>query len=152
LLTVSARLPVPVLVIGVGNDLRGDDAAGLLVAQEVARWGRPGVLVLETRQLVPELAPEIATLASLVVVDAAVSGPDTPACEATAGTPGPLTHTLALAELLALAGQLGGGPPIIRLVPIPAVQFDYGTAPSATCVAGMATALQLLSDLLPGSE
>jgi hydrogenase maturation protease len=48
-----------VLVIGYGNTLRRDDAVGPLSAEEVSRWGRPGVVPLDLAQLLPELAERL---------------------------------------------------------------------------------------------
>jgi hydrogenase maturation protease len=149
-------LPPPILVIGVGNDLRGDDAAGLLVARTVAGWGRPGVRVVERPQLVPELAADIAAAGSLILVDAAVGGPGTVACEPAhpAVEPAhlPLTHGLRLPELLAVAARLGGRAPPAWVVAVPAVRFEVGAGPSPACQAGVEAALWLLADLLPAAH
>jgi hydrogenase 3 maturation protease len=63
-LELAARLSGTVVVVGVGNPLRGDDGAGCLVARRLA--GAAGVSVLETEE-VPES----------FVGDIAAAGPDT---------------------------------------------------------------------------
>ena len=51
---------VRTLVIGYGNELRGDDAVGPLVARTAESWQRPGLRALAVQQLTPELAEDIA--------------------------------------------------------------------------------------------
>jgi hydrogenase maturation protease len=60
------------LVIGHGNELRGDDGAGPSVARAVASWHLPGVRTLAVHQLTPELAEDLAQTKRVVFVDAAV--------------------------------------------------------------------------------
>ena len=48
------------LVIGYGNELRGDDGAGIMVARRIAENPPPGVRSIVARQLTPELADELA--------------------------------------------------------------------------------------------
>jgi hydrogenase maturation protease len=59
-----------VLVIGYGNELRGDDGLGPLVAKAVAAANLPGVRVLTARQLLPEFAADLAQARLVVFVDA----------------------------------------------------------------------------------
>ncbi len=47
-----------ILVLGYGNELRGDDGLGPLVARTVADANIPGVRVLTARQLLPEFAAD----------------------------------------------------------------------------------------------
>jgi len=62
---------VDILVIGYGNELRGDDGLGPLVARAVAAADIPGVCVLTARQLLPEFAADLAQARRVVFVDAA---------------------------------------------------------------------------------
>lgn len=59
-----------ILVIGYGNDLRGDDGAGRLVADIVETWRLPYVRTVSVPQLVPETAEEIAEARLVIFVDA----------------------------------------------------------------------------------
>jgi hydrogenase maturation protease len=150
---VAGPLPAPVLLIGVGNDLRGDDAAGLIAARAVAGWGRPGVRIVECRQLLPELVPAIADAGCVVLIDAAVDGSETPVCDPAQVTlvddPIPLSHGYTFPRLLGLTLSLEGRAPPGWVVAIPAEQFAHGTSPSAACSAGITVALRLLAALLP---
>ena len=64
------------LVIGYGNELRGDDAAGLRVAEAVEAWNREDTRVLLARQLLPEMAEEVAGARVVLFVDASIKVQD----------------------------------------------------------------------------
>ena len=59
-----------ILVIGYGNELRGDDGIGPRVAEAIAAAHHPGVRVVSCFQLVPELAADLAKARLAVFVDA----------------------------------------------------------------------------------
>jgi hydrogenase maturation protease len=61
-----------VLIIGYGNSLRSDDAAGIKVAETIATWQLPHVRSLAVHQLTPELAAELAAVELVIFVDACV--------------------------------------------------------------------------------
>lgn len=149
---MPTRLLPPVLILAVGNDLRGDDAAGWQVAETVAGWHHSGVAVICTRQLVPELADAVARAATVVLIDAQVSGSDTPSLSSTYPEPGAcsLTHATSLSELLALARDLYGHAPPAWTLGIPSMSFEFGTVPSPRCRSGIEAALHLLTAVLPG--
>lgn len=58
------------LVIGYGNDLRGDDAVGPQIAILVANCQLPNLRSLAVQQLTPELAELIAQVDLVIFVDA----------------------------------------------------------------------------------
>ncbi len=58
------------LVIGVGSDLRRDDAVGRHVAEVIEAMALDHVSVLVTTQLVPELVEPISAADRVVFVDA----------------------------------------------------------------------------------
>ncbi|HEU5101426.1 MAG TPA: hypothetical protein VFU22_20525, partial [Roseiflexaceae bacterium] len=62
--------PRSIVVIGYGNELRGDDAIGMIVAEQVASRGWPNVCAIATRQLLPELAEDLARVGLAIFVDA----------------------------------------------------------------------------------
>jgi hydrogenase maturation protease len=61
-----------VLIIGYGNELRGDDGLGPFVAESIAAAKLPGVLVKMVMQLLPELAADLVEARLAVFVDASV--------------------------------------------------------------------------------
>jgi Ni,Fe-hydrogenase maturation factor len=118
-----------ILVIGYGNEQRGDDAVGRRLAQVVATWELPDVLALDTHQLTPELA---STLAEVGAVTLELGGHG--------GDPRAL---LGLAELLYKRS------PRAWWLTIPASGFDFGAGLSSTTCRGMLIALRYLRDVLP---
>lgn len=59
-----------ILVIGYGNDWRGDDGLGPLIAASVAARNLAGVRVRTALQLLPEFAADLAEARLVVFVDA----------------------------------------------------------------------------------
>jgi hypothetical protein len=58
------------LVIGYGNELRGDDGVGPKTAMAVSEWHFPGVKTMVCHQLTPDLAEPIAAAERVVFIDA----------------------------------------------------------------------------------
>ncbi len=124
------------LVIGYGNPLRGDDGAGPEAARRVERLGLPGVIVIETHQLLPEHAEVLSNHDRVVFIDAhidlareeidisPVNLADNPQIGSHASDP---------ASLLALAKALYGRAPEATLIALPARDFDLreGLSPLA---------------------
>ena len=100
----------PILVIGYGNPLRGDDGVGWRVAEEAAALlPDPPVTVLTVQLLTPELADPISRSDLLILIDAAAEGPPTPGLEGAVEVRPQLPVWLALlllVLLLALCGLL----------------------------------------------
>jgi hydrogenase maturation protease len=131
-----------VLVIGVGNDLRGDDGAGRAVVEELARLAVPGLRALWSHQLVPELAEEIAAARLVIFVDAAPG--DRPGVEVrrvTVSTPAAGGHQSDPAALLGLAALAGLDVPDAHVVALPAHDFGLGTQLSTPTRAALADAV-----------
>ena len=63
-----------VLVIGIGNELRGDDAAGIVVARRIRERHLPGVRVLEHGGEGASLMEAWTGAQSVFIVDTVVSG------------------------------------------------------------------------------
>lgn len=146
----SPRLPagLPALIIGYGNDLRGDDAAGPRVAAAVAAWHLPGVAALGVGQLTPELAEPIAQARLVLFVDAGavarlLVAPIRPAAHTSA-----LGHTGDPGALLALAGAVYGACPPAWLITVPAAHFELGRALSPLAACGVAQATRSIRMLI----
>ncbi len=119
----------PVLVLGVGSDLRRDDAAGRRVAEAIAALELPGVQALSVHQLAPELAMQIADRRLVIVVDASVEDRDGVVVSAvdTIDTTGVMSHHLDVQGLLGLAGMVAAAPEEVRTVAVPAHDLGIGT-------------------------
>ncbi len=130
---------IPFLVIGVGNDWRGDDAAGLLVARRLAAMQLPGVTVCTVAQPGPELLDLWRRYAYVVLVDAVVTGspPGTVHVFDVTATPLPATlrvrssHAFGLAQAVELARALGALPPRLLLYGIEIGSYEQGAAVSS---------------------
>jgi hydrogenase maturation protease len=133
---VSATAPV--LIVGVGSELRSDDAAGRRVVEVVAGRALPGVEVRSVHQLTPELAADLVDRQLVVVVDA-----DVEVTEVTVrpverrDAAGVMTHHLDPAALVGLAGWLGPPPAEVVVVSVPTHDLSLGTelsVPTAVAV------------------
>lgn len=135
-----------VLVAGLGNELRGDDAAGLLTARALRTLRPTDVDVEEYGGDAAALAEAISRHAHVIVVDAVASS--APAGSVTPLSPfevsarsGSSTHGLGIREALELARALGAQP-TVHVFGIAGRRFGLGDPPSAEVVRG-ATELAL---------
>ncbi len=141
------------LVIGWGNDMLGDDAAGRCVAREIAERNVPDVEALDVHQLTPELALYIAKAKTVIFVDAdAAAEQDAirmervlPAHTADRAAPG---HTGRPEDLLAMAESLYGMRPEAWLIAVPVRSFEPGEALSPVTRAGIRDAVDAIENLL----
>jgi hydrogenase maturation protease len=123
------------LIIGLGNPDRGDDAVGILVAR---RLRERGLNAIEHTGATLNLLDIWAATDHAIVIDAVVSG----------GAPGSVhvcdpwreslnsttfrasTHEFSLADTIELARALDRLPSWMRIYGIEAMQFDAGSQPS----------------------
>jgi hydrogenase maturation protease len=138
----------PVLVIGYGNTLRGDDAAGPQVAERVASWGLQHVQARAVLQLTPELAESLAGAGLAIFVDAY------PAAEGGAVQVQPLEPSVAPDSLdhrgdprwlLALARAVHGDHPPAWWLLVPGIRFELGEGLSSTAAGGVDAALRRIT-------
>lgn len=120
------------LVIGYGNALRGDDAAGVCAATRVAaRFPQSRVIV--AGQLTPDLADDIAAAAQVVFIDAYAANGEGARLriERIAGNHAArnaLAHRADPAALVALAKRLYGSTADAWVVGVPAFCLAAGDA------------------------
>ena len=144
------RRPIT-LVIGYGNELRGDDAVGQRVATAVAQWALPGVSALAVHQLTPELAAELASaeLAIFVDADQTLVGdairtqPIEPVGAASVSA-----HSADPRTLLALTHATYGVTPRAWWVGVAAQHFDYASELSPATWRAAAAALRWIRSQL----
>jgi len=123
--------PEGLLVIGYGNPLRGDDAAGPIAAERLARQGFDVVAV---HQLVPELAERVAAAHTVIFLDAdAAIAPGTIEIERIeqAAAPRAFEHHATPAGLLGLARTAYAAQPEAWLIRMGGASFEFGDALSA---------------------
>lgn len=156
----------PVLVVGVGSDLRRDDAAGRRVAEAIGALELPGVQCLSVHQLAPELAVQIAGRRLVIVVDASVTGHGEPGVRVGGQDPalpshdavvvstvvagdaaGAMSHHLDVQGLLGLAGMIASAPQEVRTVAVPAHDLGIGTELSSATAAHVQEAVRRVTAL-----
>ncbi len=136
----------PPLIFGCGNEDRGDDGAGLLVARRLRELGMDAH---ESQGDMLSLIDAWRGAAEVVIVDAMVSGgaPGSIAVWNVPGNPLPRdafrcsTHALGVTDAVELARTLGGLPSKLTIYGIEGVQFDCG----GTMSAEVATAAERLA-------
>ena len=127
-----------ILVLGYGNELRGDDAAGPRVVASLEESNPDACQTLVRHQLTPELAETISTMRGVIFVDAAVGCSRLNARPLHPGNHVPMwDHRCGPADLLALSQQLFGRCPAAWQVDIPAEQFEFGADLSPTTAAAV---------------
>jgi hydrogenase maturation protease len=120
------------LVIGYGNTLRRDDAAGVYAA-ELIEQRYPGVECLTVQQLTPDMAITLAHYRTVVFIDASTSAKD---LRVTKLRPGKAaieydSHTMTPQMLLDASKDLYGVVPRETIqIEIPASDFTLGELPS----------------------
>lgn len=144
------------LIIGCGNSLRGDDAAGLVVVKRLEKIliaeSNNLVTVLQCQQLLPELAELMSKADQVIIVDAAIGeNPGEVHSELLLpielGSPD-FTHHVTPAVLLAYVQALYGRSPPTTILSITAKLFDLGENLSEEVRGGVETAVALIQTLI----
>jgi hydrogenase maturation protease len=123
----------PIVLIGYGNELRGDDALGRLVVEKLAAEQLLNVEVFSEPQLFPELAENIANSRAVIFVDACLVHRMTSIVmrEITdASHFHGATHESGPRELLGLAAMCYGCVPRAWLMAVPAWHLKFADGPS----------------------
>lgn len=123
----------PVLVVGYGNCLRGDDGVGRCAARGLAlRLPAQTAAVLEAHQLLPEMAAEMSAAQLVVLIDAAVGSPagvvdQRPVVMAAATNTAAsiVGHHLSPEQMLAACDRLYGACPQMVLFTVRSESFDF---------------------------
>ena len=126
------------LVVGLGNEIRGDDAAGLLTVRALRKLDPAGVDVKECTGDAASLAETIAQYPEVIVVDAVASaGPPGRVMEIRPESIGQHrrhgTHDAGLAEAIGLANVLGANPTML-VVGITGRSFELGNKPDSAVI------------------
>jgi hydrogenase maturation protease len=139
-----------VLVLGVGSELRGDDAAGRAAVEQLGTLGLAGVETRSVHQLTPELAADVVGRRLVVVVDAAVGIDEVVVSpvEPTREGAGVMTHHLDVAAVVGLSELLGEPPGEVVTVAIPAHDLGLGTELSGSTAAAVEMAVERMRHLV----
>ncbi|MCC3244559.1 hydrogenase maturation protease [Methylocystis sp. WRRC1] len=131
-----------IIVIGIGNPDRGDDAAGREVARRLCETIREGVQIVEIDGEATTLLAHLEGAHAAFMIDACVSGAtpgailrlDASETQIPRARFGLSSHGVGLAEALELARALGQMPPQCIVYAIEAENFEIG-APLSSAVA-----------------
>ena len=145
------------IYIGCGNELRGDDAAGLLVARHLRSLGLnacehtgDGLNLIQLWEPASEV----------VLVDAVVAGGlpgkvsfwDGKAAPVETGLFHCSSHSLGVAEAIEMARLLGSLPKQLLIYGIEGKQFEVGTTPSAAVLQAVDKVVQMILERHNNSE
>ncbi len=143
---------MPPLVIGYGNTLRGDDAAGVIAAQRVQET-MPDVDVLITHDIQPEIAESISHRQLVIFLDAA-AGTEELVCTAIGDSvpvPPVESHLFSPSQLLALCSSLYRNVPrSVYLIGIPASDFSFSDSVSPATQVAIDECVSLVRRLVTG--
>lgn len=124
-----------ILLIGIGNELRGDDAVGLLIARELEKASLPGIAILEESGEGAALIEAWEGHRTVFLFDAVSTGNFPPGTiyrfDANADKiPADFfhysTHHFSVAEAIELSRSLNRLPEKLVVYGIEGVNFDYG--------------------------
>ena len=139
-----------VLIIGYGNTLRGDDAAGVKAAEFISKR-HPEITCILLHQLVPELSEQIAECDIVFFIDAqqGITQPIARLIEPSNEADQPRTHFISPESLLALSQQLYQRiPSKAYIVGIPAAEFEFSEKLSAQTDLAMYDCIELVSRMI----
>ncbi len=144
-----------ILVIGIGNPSRGDDALGPMLIERLEALALPGVEVLTDFQLQVEYLLDLHGRDSVIFVDASLNARapfEYYAIEARAGHDY-TTHALPPESLLAAyQAHYGERPPHAHVLAIRGEAFELGIPPSMAALRNLSAAVTFLVDELNQSR
>jgi hydrogenase 3 maturation protease len=147
---LAPRLSGNVVVVGVGNPLRGDDAAGCLVARRL--HGTEGVCVIEAEEVPESFVGDIAAAApaAVALVDAVDLGAEPGAVavleKEQVAAYAPTTHRLPLSLVMDVVQQRTGAD--VFLIAVQPFRVDFGTAMTPEVSESVARLAEMLAELL----
>lgn len=141
-----------ILVIGVGNEYRSDDAAGLVVARRLRQLSLGNVTVIEASGEGTDLMESWKGADTVIIVDAASSGAkpgtihriDARAQRIPTGLLRYSTHAFSVGEAVELARAMNRLPPRMVVYGIEGERFDEGTVLSRAVKGSVDTVVDLV--------
>lgn len=145
----------PILIIGYGSTLRGDDGVGPAVAELIEAKNLEAVQVIACHQLTPELADPISKTRRVIFVDASIDLPDD-AVRVSRVEPEAahqvMVHTASPGGLLHLARSVFNACPTAWLVEIPVAEMGIGEELSPFAQHGVERAVTKVLELVRASQ
>ena len=146
------------LVVGYGSPLRGDDAVGRVVAEEVEMLALPGVEVRlgtnhgDVEALVPEVIEAMAGRDRVIFVDATVDSDRVDVAPVKQRRSSTSSHHADPGALLALMSDIGMEAPEAYLVSVPAVDVSLGEELSPVTRRAVSEAIEEVRRLVRNAE
>lgn len=148
ILPANARI----LVIGIGNEYRSDDAAGLVVARRLRQLSLGNITVIEESGEGTDLMESWKGADTVIIVDAASSGAkpgtihriDARAQRIPTGLLRYSTHAFSVGEAVELARAMNRLPPRMVIYGIEGERFDEGTVLSRAVQGSVDTVVDLV--------
>ena len=150
---MSPRARDDLLVVGIGNPLRGDDGVGLLLIERLRQHFGDGLACEELFQADILIAEHLTHRRALLVVDAApiVGRPfelvELEAAPAIVTPAGFVSHVVGWPQILAAARDLFGAQPVAHLCAVGGSHFEFGEGLSKACAENAEQAFAFLVDL-----
>lgn len=148
---------ISVLVLGIGNLVMGDDAVGVLVAQQLQQRYRfaDNVEIMDGGTLGLDLLPKLENISNLIMIDAVETGQKAGTCVRLCGQELPIAlqtkvspHQMGLKDLLAVSELMGHSPKEMVLIGVQpgSIEMEIGLTPEVearleTLVASVLTEL-----------
>ena len=137
----------PVLLFGIGNPSRGDDAIGPLAIERLDRLDLGGIELLTDFQLQVDHALDLVGRREVVFIDAAASGAEPFSLDPVfpAANTGAMTHALSPAAVLEAFGRVAGEPPPAAFIlAVRGYDFELGAALGEAAAANLDAAMDML--------
>jgi hydrogenase maturation protease len=150
----AAWAVAPVLVIGIGNPSRGDDALGPACIEALEGAAPSGVELLTDFQLQVEHVLDLSRCSRVVFVDASIDCANPFSFEDVEADMRvtPLSHALSPAELLGVYRRVHGtAPPPAKVLAIRGYEFQLGDPLSAAACANLQGAVRFLVSRVLGT-
>lgn len=148
-------LPQPILIIGIGNEYRSDDAVGLLVARALQTRKLPRVSIQEATGEGTALLEAWRGRDAVILIDAVTSGAPAGTIHRLDARSSPLspdlfalsTHAFSVAEAIELARALGNLPQRLVIYGVESQQFVAGMGLSPEVESAVQKATEDISQL-----
>lgn len=145
-------MPAPILVFGIGNESRGDDALGVLLLRRLRDelGSDPSVELIETYQLQLEHTLDLAGREWVLFADAGAATPEPYHFYRARPTVDhvPFSHALTPEALLAVHRQVVGEPPPAYVMCIRGESFELGEPMSEKAATRLDAALERTREFL----
>lgn len=143
-----------ILIVGIGNTIRGDDGIGAYVCSAIDHLDMKGVQTLIVQQLDTGLIDELLSTDKIVLVDAAVSGEDVRfyLLNDDVGYPISVSHHINANLLASLITKLYGKKLNLMMCAVKGENFDMGQRLSVTAKQNADNAVGLIVNWINNSD